>query len=42
MKLPDGTTKVLSQDCDACHERVAADEDPKNLDETMKLLLPRP
>jgi nitrate/TMAO reductase-like tetraheme cytochrome c subunit len=41
MKLPDGTTKTMSQDCDGCHERVAADEDPKNLDETMKLLLPR-
>jgi hypothetical protein len=41
MKLPDGTTKTLSQDCDGCHERLAAEEDPKNLDETMKLLMPK-
>jgi hypothetical protein len=42
MKLPDGTVKTMSQDCDGCHERLASDEDPKNLDETMKMLLPKP
>jgi hypothetical protein len=40
-KLADGTTRTLSQDCDSCHERVAADEDPKNFDDTTKLLLPK-
>jgi hypothetical protein len=41
MKQADGSEKKLSQDCDSCHERVAVDEDPKNLDDTTKLLLPR-
>jgi nitrate/TMAO reductase-like tetraheme cytochrome c subunit len=40
-KLPDGTEQVLSQDCDGCHERVAIGEDPKTLDDTMQLLLPK-
>jgi nitrate/TMAO reductase-like tetraheme cytochrome c subunit len=37
--LPDGSKQTMSQDCDSCHDRLAVDEDPKNLDDTMKSLL---
>jgi hypothetical protein len=40
-KLADGSTKKLSKDCDLCHERVAMDEDPSKLEDTLQLLLPK-
>jgi hypothetical protein len=39
--LPDGTTKVLKQDCDTCHEGLAFGEDPAKLEEGLQAVLPK-
>ncbi len=39
--MPDGSKRELSQDCELCHETLAAEEKPEEFDDSLKAMLPR-